>query len=388
MKLIGRLSALALIVGILIAFAIAYAASSTRAEDVVLGMDLKPVLRYTPEQQQQLLEDLHAAHVPAIRTWVANDSSYDFIRSANALGIKIELTVPIVFRTEATKRAAVKDAPTMYPSFPLSAADPVQTAAGFDTQLARLEEMGITFVAFEVGNEQNNASFNGDFAIHDLQEPGTRKNMSVDDLKHDPEGQVIAAGYKQYVKVLAALKEVRDRSKLNRRTPLLLGGLADTGDETVWPRARVSAASIGGSIRLLREYGLDQIVDAYGIHTYPWTNGPGQPGPSANRKARLEKYALSECRPAGQGKPCWVTEWGFQNKDLTSCPSNESDRSILVRELMSDFRPYVQQGRVVGLLYYVWGRDAWAKQEDPYAVFRCGTLTQSGHLALDPSLLR
>ena len=145
--------------------------------------------------------------------------------------------------------------------------------------------------------------------------------------------------------------------------------------------------SISATIQYLRELGLDSIVDAYAIHTYPWRNGPGEPGPAANRRNRLEKFALSECSASGRGKPCWVTEWGFQNQEL-SCRSNETDRATLVRELMSDFRPYIQQGRVVGLFYYVWSRDAWAKQEDPYSVFRCGALTESGRLALDAGLLR
>lgn len=358
--------------------------SGGRSKDVdnfPIGIDLKPVDRYSPEQQQQLLSDLQSAGVRLIRTWVVNDSSYKFIGDASSLGMKINFTVLIQYRPDAVKRAKVPEAPTMYPSYPLSAADPALTASVFETELSRLDSMGITLAALEVGNEQNNPGFNGEFAIR---EPGRRKNMGLEDLKRDPEGQNIAAGYRQYVKVLAAVKEVRDRSTLNRHTPLLLGGLADSGEEKVRENAHANAVTISATIRYLREFGLDRYVDGYGIHTYPWKNGPGESGPAANRRSRLEKYALEEC---SESKPCWVTEWGFQNKNLT-CPSDESERSILVRELMSDFRPYIKQGRLKGLLYFVWSRDAWSKEEDPYSVFRCGALTESGRLALDARLLR
>lgn len=349
-----------------------------------IGMDLRPMDRYSPEQQQQLLDQLHSNGVRMIRTWVTNESSYKFIGDANALGMKINYTVQIQYRPGAVKRDKVPDAPTMYPEFPLSAADPTQTATVLQTQLARLEAMNITLVALEVGNEQNNPGFNGEFAISD---PGERKNMGLEDLQRDSEGQRIAAGYRQYAKVLAAVREVRDHSTLNRRTPVVLGGLADSGEEKIRAHARANAVTIGATIQYLRGFGLDQSVDAYGIHTYPWKSRPGDPKAAANRRNRLAKYALAECRPAGEGKPCWVTEWGFQNKNF-SCPSDESERSILVRELMSDFRPYVHQGRVVGLFYFDWSRQAWATEEDPYAVFRCGALTESGRLALDVNLLR
>jgi len=41
--------------------------------------------------------------------------------------------------------------------------------------------------------------------------------------------------------------------------------------------------------------------------------------------------------------------------------------------------PYIQQRKLLGLLYYAWIDDA-----ERYGVFRCGSLTKSGHLALQP----
>jgi hypothetical protein len=55
--------------------------------------------------------------------------------------------------------------------------------------------------------------------------------------------------------------------------------------------------------------------------------------------------------------------------------------------MTNDLKPYMQQGRVVALLYFVWARSVWAKQEEPFSIYRCGGLTESGRLAID-GLLR
>jgi hypothetical protein len=121
-------------------------------------------------------------------------------------------------------------------------------------------------------------------------------------------------------------------------------------------------------------------VDAYGVHTYPWTNDPGNPGAAAGRRERLQKYVLAECRPEGSagGKPCWITEWGIPNHDA-SCPPNETNQITLVNETRANFRPYIAQKRVLGLFYY-----AWLDSREGFAVYRCDYLTETGRLALAP----
>jgi hypothetical protein len=92
-----------------------------------------------------------------------------------------------------------------------------------------------------------------------------------------------------------------------------------------------------------------------GVHTYPWTNDPGNPTAAAGRRDRLQKYVLAECRPPDSrgGKPCWITEWGIPNHG-TSCPSHETNQIALVNETRANFRPYVANRRVLGLFYYAW----------------------------------
>ena len=361
-------------------------ASTAQSNTVVVGVDIPGVGRMSADEQTKLLNSLHDSGVRVVRAWIGTDMSYEFLKKAYALGIRTELTLSVVSRPDAPKRAVVADMPWVFGGAPLSVADVDLTKSTFQTQLNKLEDMGIELVAFELGNELNNPSFNGEFSIYPKGASAKCKNMGLDDLKHDPEGQKIAAGFRNYVKLLAAVKDVRDHSRLNRHTPVLLGGLADQGPEGPTPTARVNRVSIKATIQYMREFGLDDVVDAYGIHTYP--SPSGQPGAAADRRKRLEDLALSECRPQGQGKPCWITEWGFENKDQ-SCPANDTTRATLVREFMtSDVRPDVQQKRVVGLLYYVWERNPGAQNEEPHSIYRCGSLTPSGKLAIDASLLK
>ena len=125
---------------------------------------------------------------------------------------------------------------------------------------------------------------------------------------------------------------------------------------------------------------MDKLVDAYAVHVYPWSNNPGNPSAAAARRDRLEKYVLAKCRPSGSadGKPCWITEWGFKDTS-TSCPPDDSSQAQLVQEMRSNFSAYVRQKRLLGILYYAWIDDA-----EHYGVFRCGSLTKRGRLALEP----
>jgi hypothetical protein len=361
--------------------------AAAQSDGVVVGVDPPGVDHLSADENLKLLNSLHENGVRAIREWIANDKSYDFIKKAYDLGIRTHLTVWIMYRKDAPMRSSVADLPWIYGGPYLSAADPELTKSTFETQLKKLEDMGIELTAFELGNEQNIANFNPEFDLYPKNDCKQCKNMGVDDLKNDPEGQKVARGFRNYVKLLAAVKEVRDHSRLNQHTPVLLGGLADGGGEGPAPGARAYGVTIRGAIQYMREYGLDDVVDGYAIHTYPWANGPGQPAAAANRRARLEDYALSECRPQGQGKPCWITEWGFQNPD-ESCPVNDTVRVTLVREFMADLQPYVQAKRLRGLFYYDWEREPGAKHEDPNSIYRCGALTPSGKLAIDASLLK
>ena len=90
--------------------------------------------------------------------------------------------------------------------------------------LARLEGAGVTLAGFELGNEINSPMFNEDFSLP-AENPSRSREFNLDDLSHDPEAQQVARGYLLYLKLLAVIKDVRSRSKLNQHAAIVSAGL-------------------------------------------------------------------------------------------------------------------------------------------------------------------
>lgn len=345
------------------------------AQNVTIGVNIVDPYRLSVEAQNTMLDQMKAAGVNVIRASVTQDAKgVDFAERAWSHGIKIEW---LIYHFGGYDPFGKR---------PLSAADPEQFRSTFAPILASLEKKGVVFAAFELGNEINLSGTNPEFPL-----PGKGVQLSLNQLNHDPEGQQIGKGFDNYLKLLAVLKDVRDHSSLNQRTPILTAGLGnyERDDGPLPGKPKGDIVSINSTIEYMRAHGLDSLVDGYAIHIYPFGNNPGDPKAAADRKARLAKYDFTECRAAGSrdGKPCWVTEWGFNNLDM-ACPIDDSDRASLVREMMSDFQPYVRQGRLAGLLYFSWNSDPGAKMVSYGSIWRCGSLTKSGKLSIDASLLK
>jgi hypothetical protein len=342
----------------------------SRAEAITVGVNVVNPQRLSAPKREAVLDQLQAAGIRVMRVPLAppwGGSNYapaiDFVRRAHERGIKSDLIVGLQYRDGAQRRPAAKDMPEMWPSFRLSDADPTKFRAVFEPAFNELEGLGITFAALELGNEINWAAFNGEFPV-----PGRGRVFGREDLEHDPEVRQIADGYRAYLRTLRVLKDIRDHSRLNRQTPILSAGLSDPGSVGHRPGRRADAVTIAATIQYLRENGLDQLVDAYGIHAYPWAKT------SAVRRAQLEQDTFGECRSPAQGKPCWLTEWGLPAAGA-GCAGNDAPRTALMREMLDDFRRFASQGRLQARIYYAWA-------DDRYGVFRCGSLTESGMLAV------
>lgn len=354
-------------------FLLAFGAMPTaRGADVVVGVNVVNPQRLGPAERERVLAGLQAAGVRVIRAplappWDGGDyaPAIDFIRRAYERGIKSDLIIGLEYRDGAQKRPAFKALPNMWSSYPLSSADPERFRAVFTPLFDRLESMGVTFAALELGNEINWTAFNGDFPI-----PGEGKVFDGYDLTHDPEARRIADGYRSYLQTLKVLREIRDHSRLNKATPILSAGLSDPGPAGPRPGSKTDAVTIGATLEYLRAHGIDALVDAYGVHTYPSSKVSG-----AARLSRLEHDTFAECQPLAQGKPCWLTEWGLPAEN-TVCPGNDAARAGLTREMLADFRQFVRQGRLMALLYFAW-------TDGKYGALRCGAVTESGRLALD-----
>lgn len=330
-------------------------------------------------QQNAILAQLRTAGVRYIRTGITpDDKGVDLARRAQAQGIRILWLVQLQYRPGAPSRPW-PNAFGVWGGPPLSAVDPDQFRRYFEAFLARLDGAGVTLAGFELGNEINSPMFNADFSLP-AEIPDQSREFSLQDLSHDPEAQQVAKGYLQYLKLLTVMKDVRSRSKLNQHAAIISAGLVFDEAPQAPRKARLDAVSAAATLDFMRAHGLDDLVDAYGVHTYPWIDKPGDSAAAAGRRDRLQKYVLAECRPQGEGggKPCWITEWGVPNHD-TSCPTDEKNQITLVNETRSNFRPYIAQRRVLGLFYY-----AWLDSREGFAVYRCDHLTETGRLALAP----
>jgi len=350
------------------------AISPAHGHGVVIGVNVVNPQRLTPTDRAAVLDQLQMAEVKVIRVplaapWGGDDYGpvIDFIRHASERGINADLVVGLQYREGAQRRPAVTDPPNMWRSFPLSSADPIRFRAVFEPLFDQLEGLGITLAALEFGNEINWAAFNGEFPI-----PGEGRVFGHEDLELDPEARQIAGGYRSYLRSLSALKDIRDHSRLNRETPILSAGLADPGSAGPRPGSKTDAVAIGATLQYLRSNGIDALVDAYGVHTYPSPRDD-----AVSRRGRLKQDTLAECRPPGEGKPCWLTEWGLAGG--AACSGNDALRVALMHEILGDFRQFAREGRLKGLLYY-----AWAEAE--YGIYRCAALTESGRLVLDAKI--
>ena len=146
--------------------------SAAGAETVVVGVVLDNPQRLDQVNREALLDQLQASNVRAIRAplkppWAGGDydPAIDFIRRADGRGIKVELILEMQYRANAQRRPKVNELPNMWPSYPLSSADPARFRSVVEPLFRKLEDIGITFAALELANEINGSAFNGDFSV-------------------------------------------------------------------------------------------------------------------------------------------------------------------------------------------------------------------------------
>ena len=380
MHRLSRYGSFAAFVRAILCLAAAYA----QAQDMIVGVNVVNPMRASLANQNATLDQLKAAGVDVIRCGISNDDKgIDFAKRAKARGIRIQLGLGPEYSPNAPSRPYQPDQfPLMWGGHPLSYADPALSKAAFQKLFDSLDANNIQLAGIELGNEINWAAFNPEFPL-----PGEGKILVLQDLDHDPEGKQIAKGFLQYIKILAVLKEVRDHSRLNRTTPIILAGMVGAKDgEKLYNNKKEDMVGLSATMTFLRAHGLDGLVDAYGIHSYPSTAQPGNPAAAAQRLARLSSVDLAACRAKGSsdGKPCWITEWGFPNSNL-SCPPNETGRTLLVEEIRHDFDQFAAEHRLAGIDYFSWDTDPWSKTIDSDSVYRCGSLTEAGRQAVAPS---
>jgi len=343
----------------------AVAAHAAHAAGVIVGVNSW----YTPAgvPQADMVRQLAANGVKTLRISLF-PNSVDFIAQAYRSGIG---TVAIVYPHTGTTAGKKRT----WADVPLSELNPKEFTEGLKPILDELEAAGVRLAALELGSEINTSGYNGDIAS-----PGTGRVLGLADLNNpgDAEARPVAAGYRTYVTIAAALKDLRDHSSLNRHTPIIAAGMANWGlpGQKAWDR--LLGVSLVDAIAFLRQSGLDTFVDGYGVHVYPGLD----PGRSvATRIASLGHDVFAACT---QAKPCWLTEWGVPDgsagKVPEHCPVDETKWIRVIEELRGAFQHFVSEGRLAAIIFYDWAD----RPGNTGAVFRCGALTDAGRLALRP----
>jgi len=327
------------------------------ADNVLVGVNVWNEGYLSKAAQDAELKQMAESGVKTIRTSLFPNTT-DFITAAFQHGIGSAVIVYPFLGSKAKSKGGWAD-------IPLSELNPQEFTAAFKPLLDKLESSGVRLTAFELGSEINTSCCNGD-----LPDPGSGRELRLSDLNNakDPEGHAAADGYRTYLKVMAALRDLRDHSKLNQRTPIITAGLVQKlGTKQV-------EVNLRDTIEFFRQNGMDKLVDSYGVHVYPAAD---LNRPVSVRISSLEENAFSACTT----KPCWMTEWGFGNSD-ESCPVVDGTRVKLVQSFRGALEHFASRGRLAGILYYDWTEVPG--KPDSWAIFRCGALTDAGKLALSP----
>jgi hypothetical protein len=332
-----------------------------------VGVNVNSFQNFSAADQQVIVEQLKRSGVGFVRTSLRpDDKNMTLAKDLQSEGIGLVLVTGAEFSPNAPLRPA-DEKRHMRSAMPLSYADPERSRAYYQTVFDKLDEKGVVLAGVELDNEINWTDFNGDFPV-----PGQGKSFTFEDLSRDPEAKKVTQGFLQYLKVLAALKAVRDHSKLNKHAPIISAGLAAVTGGPWQQNLKVDGVSIPATYAFLRAHGLDNLVDGYGVHDYPPVVKPGDKAAVAQRNAQLDQSIF----PPGNAKPYWMTEWGFPSAARSS--AQDQDRTRSVAEMRTYFLHLFREGRLGGLFWYVWNKP------DQDSIYRGGSLMESGKRAIAP----
>lgn len=207
------------------------------ADNAAVGVNIYE-LGTTQASQDGWIQRLVENGVKTIRTSLSDKTVY-FITQAYRHGIGSIVIIHPTWGSKTKHKLRWSDSP-------LSEADPQGLAAWFKPLLEQLEVAEVRLSALEFGNEINTSGYNSDIPM-----PGTGRVLGLADLNNpnDSEGPAIANGYRNYLRVLEALKDVRDHSKLNKTTPILSGASGDWGlpSHQSWNKMAESVSRIQSS---------------------------------------------------------------------------------------------------------------------------------------------
>jgi hypothetical protein len=357
--------------------------ASAQTTGPLVGTNYANGNRYNSTIQIADLDAMKAAGVDMIRTPLENyygsyNGSHNVFAAAIARGIGVHMNVtlnnPDLYPPGTQKRLADPVRPSIYAFYQLSDLDPDLVETVMRAQLQRLEAAGVKLVAIEFGNELGNPSFNGDLK----QTAQNSVLLGFDDLLNaaTPETEQFDNGIRRYIEALARVRLVLGEMVLNRDTPLVSAGLNNPGDCPAGRQLAIPwmAVEADGLLQYMRANGMDQHIDWYGQHAYYW-------GDAAMIHKLSSTLTMRQCTSPGDkiGKPCAITEWGWQWEPQTAdqkCPANnDTSRRRSFLDFRNDMAGYGD--KVAMLIQYDW-------KGARYGIFNpvCGGLLAAGPIAL------
>ncbi|KAB1089499.1 glycoside hydrolase [Neorhizobium galegae] len=311
--------------------------------------------------QERILKEIAASGITHVRLSLSMpvDRSIDALEIADRLGLKVLLEIQLGNKDYYPPGARPRTGfGRIWDVQRLSDLDLDLYRSQLRSALRRIDGMGIRIDAVEPGNEINYSAYNGDLVVYE--KPGRRTPRNVSELA---DRSAFGRGLDAYVGAVRITREELRATVHSRDALLISAGLSDVGTGEADSRG-MERLDPGEFISLLRERGIDALVDGYGIHLYP-----GRKDDAA--LTRYVRKLLNFCRPEGEGKPCWVTEWGIANTAL-SCPVDDRQREVAVRAVRRSFEELMDEGRLRAAFYYDWDTQL------VYSVWRCGALSPAG----------
>jgi hypothetical protein len=224
-------------------------------DKVIVGVNIRGYGGVNEPQQDAKIAQLQGYGVKTIREGFpsALDERFNrFITTAYTHGIgTVAIIYPTLGGTQKHTSGIDVAAGRRWRTPALVDADPNGFRRQFTAQLTALEDAGAKLTAFEIGNEFNMVGYNADFPAQN-----SGRVLGLDDLNNpnDREARQIAAGYLQYIKIMAVVKDVRDHSRLNKTTPIITGGLANVGLPGPKSFDNQLATGVADTITFLRQH--------------------------------------------------------------------------------------------------------------------------------------
>ncbi|MEK1924573.1 MAG: glycoside hydrolase, partial [Rhizobium giardinii] len=297
-------------------------AAPADADDVFpdrIGINRLNLAWLSRPDQKRVLKEIAASGITHVRLSLSRpvEKSIEALEMADRLGLKILLEIQLgnkdYYPPDVRPRTGFG---RIWDVRRLSDLDPDLYRTHLRSVLRRIDGMGIRLDAVEPGNVINYSAYNGDLVVYE--NPGRRTPRRVSEVANR---SAFERGLDAYVDTVRVTREELRATVHSGDALLISAGLSDVGTDEA-DRRGMERLDPGAVISLLRERGIDALVDGYGIHVYP-----GRKGDAA--LARYVTTLLDFCQPEGQGKPCWVTEWGIANTAL-SCPLDDREREEAV----------------------------------------------------------